>query len=119
MRLIRKNSCGLAVQFLNHDKIEEEIRHSDTESESLEDDYQNANLAKEGWSKKPEKKYGCYQQKRALNFRIYLKDTKKRKKQKLENNGSINNKNKSCKRKLNSKKPLLKKLKENTGKFNT
>jgi hypothetical protein len=26
---------------LNHDKIEEEIRHSDTESESLEDDYQN------------------------------------------------------------------------------
>ncbi len=50
--------CGLAVQFLNHDKIEEEIRHSDTESESLEDEYQNANLAKEGWSKKPEKKYG-------------------------------------------------------------
>jgi hypothetical protein len=34
-------SSGLAVQFLNHDKIEEEIRHSDTESESLEDDYQN------------------------------------------------------------------------------
>jgi hypothetical protein len=35
---------------LNHDKIEEEIRHSDTKSGSLEDDYQNANLAKEGWS---------------------------------------------------------------------
>jgi hypothetical protein len=48
-------------------------------------------------------------------FRKYLKDTNKGKKQKLENNGSINNNNKNFKRKLNSKKPLHIELKENTG----
>jgi|688.fasta_scaffold1814149_2 hypothetical protein len=42
--------------MLNHDKIEEEKRHSDNVSEFLDDYYQNANLPKEGWSKKTEKK---------------------------------------------------------------
>ena len=86
-------SCGLAVQFLNNNKIEleEDKSYSDTDSEFLDDDYQNANLAKEGWNTKPEKKSGCYQQKRSLHFKKYL-EKQKGKKQKLENIDEDNNK---------------------------
>ena len=111
-------SCGLAVQFLNHNKIEleEDKSYSDTDSEFLDDDYQNANLAKEGWNTKPEKKSGCYQQKRSLHFKKYL-EKQKGKKQKVENIDEDNNINPKSilKPNSNSKKFRKKELKQKPG----
>ena len=85
-----KYSCGLAIQFLNHEKIKNDQTNTlSSESDDMDgfedEDYQDANHALESWNKKQENKAGGYQKKRSVNFRKYLSENETTKQTKLKN----------------------------------
>ena len=85
-----KYSCGLAIQFLNHEKIKNDqtntfFSESDDIDEFEDEDYQDANHALESWNKKQENKAAGYQKKRSVNFRKYLSENETTKQTKFKN----------------------------------